>query len=96
MLLLQGHVSLLATFTTAEGLSVLLPKAMERLRLPSVLGVIVGGPTGLGVVLPNGPIITLLAEIGKLLMFSSISRSISMNLTRRLESLEFGPKQKQP
>ena len=68
MLLLQGHVSLLATFTTAEGLSVLLPKAMERLRLPSLLGVIVGGPTGLGVVLPNGPIITLLAEIGKLLL----------------------------
>ena len=93
---LHDHISVLATFTIALGLSILLPKAMERLRLPAILGFILAGivvgPTVLGVVRTDGPTITLLAEIGKLLFMFFVGFEINLDQFNksRNRSLTFG------
>jgi Kef-type K+ transport system membrane component KefB len=76
------HFTLLTGFAMAIGLAILLPKGMEGLRLPRVLGfILVGilvGPNVFGIVKPEGPVITLLAEIGKLLFMFFVGFEIDL------------------
>lgn len=90
------HLSLLARFALALGAAILLPKAMERLRLPPVLGFILAGilvgPNVSGIVPADGPVITLLAEIGKLLFMFFVGFEIDLEQFNRSRnrSLAFG------
>ena len=93
---INEHFSLLTRFAVAIGLAVILPKAMERLRLPAVLGFIVAGilvgPAVLGIVKPEGPTITLFAELGKLLFMFFVGFEIDLDEFNksRARSLTFG------
>jgi len=90
------HISLLTRFSLAIGLAVLLPKLMERFRLPGVLGFILAGivlgPGLLGLMKQDGPAITLLAEIGKLLFMFFVGFEIDLAQFNksRTQSLVFG------
>src|SRR5262249_45491829 len=71
-------------------------KVMERLRLPGVLGFILAGlvvgPHGLGAIAADGPVVTLFAELGKLLFMFFVGFEIDLdefNRARR-RSLAFG------
>lgn len=93
---IAASLSPLTKFAIAIGLFVLLPQAMERLRLPTVLGFILAGvllgPTMLGVIDPKGPVIELLSELGKLLFMFFVGFEIDLEefgKTRR-RSLTFG------
>jgi Kef-type K+ transport system membrane component KefB len=93
---LNEHLSLLSRFAIAIGLALLLPKAMERLRLPGVLGFILAGillgPRLLGVIEPDGKVITLLAEVGKLLFMFFVGFEINLDEFNksRARSMTFG------
>ncbi len=93
---INEHLTLLTRFALAIGLSVLLPKAMERLRLPAVLGFILAGillgPNMLGIIRADGAVITLLAEVGKLLFMFFVGFEIDLAEFRksRNRSLTFG------
>lgn len=86
----------LAKFAIAIGFSVLLPQAMERLRLPGVLGFILAGvllgPNLLGVIDPQGSTIVLLAEVGKLLFMFFVGFEIDLEEfgKSRQRSMTFG------
>lgn len=73
----------LTKFAVAIGCSVLLPKLMERLRLPGVLGFIIAGvlvgPNALGLISADGPVIALLAELGKLLFMFFVGFEIDLD-----------------
>lgn len=90
------HLSPLTKFAIAIGAAVLLPKAMERVRLPAVLGFILAGfilgPAMLNVVAPDGPTMVLLAELGKLMFMFFVGFEINLaefNRSRN-RSLTFG------
>lgn len=90
------NLSPLTSFAIVIGLSILMPKAMEHLRLPAVLGFIVAGvligPNVLGVIKQEGPIINLFSEIGKLLFMFFVGFEIDLaefNKSRN-RSLTFG------
>jgi len=80
---LAEHLSPLTTFGIAIACSVVLPKLMERLRLPGVLGFILAGiligPNALGLIRPDGPVIELLAELGKLLFMFFVGFEIDLD-----------------
>ncbi|MGB8343197.1 MAG: cation:proton antiporter [Chthoniobacterales bacterium] len=73
----------MSRFAIAIGFAVLLPKAMERLRLPGVLGFILAGillgPKLLGIIEPEGKVITLLSEVGKLLFMFFVGFEINLD-----------------
>jgi Kef-type K+ transport system membrane component KefB len=93
---LNSHLTLLTRFSLAIGMIVLLPKAMERLRLPGVLGFILAGillgPNLLGIIKPEGAAIVLLAELGKLLFMFFVGFEIDIDEFKksRNRSLTFG------
>lgn len=93
---LAEQLSPLTKFAIAIGLAVLLPKAMERLGLPAVLGFIgagvLVGPHALGVINPDAPAISLLAEVGKLLFMFFVGFEIDLEEFKksRNRSLTFG------
>lgn len=93
---LAPQFSPLTKFAIAIGCSVLLPKLMERLRLPAVLGFIVAGvlvgPNAIGLISADGPVITLLAELGKLLFMFFVGFEIDLDEFKksRNRSLTFG------
>ncbi|GAA5123336.1 cation:proton antiporter [Luteolibacter yonseiensis] len=86
----------LTGFAIVMALIILLPRLMERLRLPAVLGFILTGilvgPAFFGVVEKDGPVITLLAEIGKLLFMFFVGFEIDLELFKktRNRSMVFG------
>ena len=90
------HLSLLANFAVVMALVILLPRIMERLRLPGVLGFIIAGiivgPAAIGMMRQGGPIITLFAELGKLLFMFFIGFEIDLELFKqtRNRSIIFG------
>jgi Kef-type K+ transport system membrane component KefB len=90
------HISLLSRFALGIGMAILLPKAMERVRLPAVLGFIIAGvllgPNVLGVIKPEGDVITLLSEVGKLLFMFFVGFEINLSEFNksRSRSLTFG------
>ncbi len=77
-----AHASPLTKFAIAIGCSVLLPKLMERMRLPGVLGFILAGilvgPNALHLIEADGPVIGLLAELGKLLFMFFVGFEIDI------------------
>jgi Kef-type K+ transport system membrane component KefB len=93
---IASHFSLLSRFALAIGAAVLLPKAMERVRLPGVLGFILAGillgPNVLGAIKADGPTITLLAEVGKLLFMFFVGFEIDLDQFNksRARSMGFG------
>lgn len=80
--MLQG-ITLLTAFALAMALTVLMPRLMERLRLPSILGFIIAGfllgPAVLGVLKQDGQAITLFAELGKLLFMFFVGFEIDLD-----------------
>lgn len=93
---LAEHLSPLTKFGIAIGASVLLPKLMERLRLPGVLGFIIAGaiigPNALGLIRADGPVMELLSELGKLLFMFFVGFEIDLDDFKksRNRSLTFG------
>lgn len=91
-----SHLSQLTKFAIAIGLSILLPKAVERIRLPAVLGFIAAGvligPNALAVIEPEGAVIGLLSELGKLLFMFFVGFEIDLEDFKksRNRSLTFG------
>lgn len=73
---------MLTAFALAMALTVLLPRLMERLRLPSILGFIIAGfllgPAVLAVLKQDGEVITLFAELGKLLFMFFVGFEIDL------------------
>jgi len=80
-------VTLLTSFAIVIGLSVVLPRLMERLHLPGILGFIIAGflmgPAVLGIVKPEGPVITLFSELGKLLFMFFVGFEIDLEHFQR-------------
>ncbi len=66
------HLPIIGRFSIIFGLIVILPKLAERIKLPGVVGLIVGGilmgPDILGLVNPQGNTFKLFNELGKLLL----------------------------
>jgi Kef-type K+ transport system membrane component KefB len=93
---IDAHLTLLSRFALVMGLVLLLPKLMERLRLPGVLGFILAGillgPNLLGIFKEDGPVIALLAEVGKLLFMFFVGFEINLDEFKksRNQSLLFG------
>lgn len=89
-------LSPLAQFAITIGLFVLLPQAMERLRLPGVLGFIAAGvllgPNVLALINPHSPVVALFAELGKLLFMFFVGFEIDLEEfgKSRNRSLTFG------
>ncbi len=77
---------LLTAFAFTLMLTLVLPRLLERLRLPGPVGYILAGiilgPQFLGILKPEGQVINFFSEIGKLLlMFFAASRSTSRSST---------------
>src|SRR5262245_660788 len=93
---LTEQIAPLTKFAIAIGLAVLLPKAMERIALPAVLGFIgagiLVGPHALGMISPDAPAINLLADIGKLHFMFFVGFEIDLEEFKksRDRSLAFG------
>ncbi len=93
---MHEHYSPLTGFVAAAILAILLPRLMERLKLPAVLGFIAAGiivgPAVLGVVLKDSAVMAWLAEIGKLLFMFFVGFEIDLGLfsKTRNRSLTFG------
>src|SRR5512137_1842433 len=90
------HYSPLAGFVIASVSAIAMPRLMERLKLPAVLGYIAAGiligPAMLGVVQKDGAVITWLAEIGKLLFMFFVGFEIDLALfnSTRSRAVVFG------
>ncbi|RBP35352.1 Kef-type K+ transport system membrane component KefB [Roseimicrobium gellanilyticum] len=89
-------VTILTTFAIAMTMVVLMPKLMERLRLPAILGFIIAGfllgPAAMGLIKEDGPVIYLLAELGKLLFMFFVGFEIDLDDFKktRTRSITFG------
>ena len=79
---LHLHLPLLARFTLAFGLAILLPKLMARLGLPPVLGFLAAGallgPSLTKILNPEGAGIVMLSEVGKLLFMFFVGFEIDL------------------
>jgi len=76
-------VSMLTTFALVMVLVVLMPRLAERCKLPSIVGYIIAGfllgPAMLGVIKQEGQVITLFAELGKLLFMFFVGFEIDLD-----------------
>lgn len=81
------HLSMLSKFALVMGMTLLLPKLMERFRLPGVLGFIaagmVVGPPLLGMIDHDSKIISLFSELGKLLFMFFVGFEIDLELFKK-------------
>jgi len=89
-MMLHEHLPMLAKFVILLTGILLLPRLMERMRLPGVLGYILAGvligPPLLGVVQASSVTINFFAEIGKLLFMFFVGFEVDMeqfNLARK-------------
>ena len=96
---LRAHAQslpLLVKFAVALAVIVIVPQVSRRVRLPSVVGLllcgVLFGPYGLGLVGKNRPIADFLAELGKLMLMFSAGLEIDLELFRRVQrrSMIFG------
>ena len=82
------HLPLIGRFALIFGLVMLLPRIAERLRLPGVVGLLVGGivlgPELLGLVDPKNGTIQLFAELGKLLLLFFAGYEVELDQFRRM------------
>lgn len=93
---MHANYSMLTGFVLASTAAIVLPRLMERVKLPAVLGYIVAGillgPAGFGVIQKDSPVITWLSEIGKLLFMFFVGFEIDLALLNKNKSraLAFG------
>jgi Kef-type K+ transport system membrane component KefB len=91
---LHLELSLLARFALAFGLAILLPKFMDRIGLPPVLGFIAAGallgPAVVGILKPDSPAIELLSEVGKLLFMFFVGFEINLEEFKKTRSRALG------
>jgi len=73
-----------------------IPKLVERFGIPGLIGLIfagiVTGPLGLGIFKLGGPVISVFAELGKLLLMFTVGHEVDLSefLKRWRDSLTFG------
>jgi len=90
------HLPTLTRFAIALAVFLLVPKLCERVRLPSVVGLLAAGvlfgPSGLAVAPKNPPIAAFFSEIGKLLLmfFAGLEIDIAQFNRTRGRSIAFG------
>jgi Kef-type K+ transport system membrane component KefB len=90
------HLPTLTRFAIALAVFLFVPKLCERLRLPSVVGLLSAGvllgPSGLAVAPKNPPVAAFFSEIGKLLLmfFAGLEIDIAQFNRTRNRSLAFG------
>jgi Kef-type K+ transport system membrane component KefB len=93
---MHEYYSPLSGFVIVAVLAILMPRLMQRLKLPAVLGYILAGilagPAVLGIVMRDGPVITWFANIGKLLFMFFVGFEIDLELFEktRNRSSSFG------
>jgi Kef-type K+ transport system membrane component KefB len=84
------HLSMLARLAIGLLLSLLLPRLLERWRLPGVLGFILAGvilgPGVTGMLQANSPTIELWAELGKLLFMFFVGFEIDLEQFNRVRN----------
>lgn len=77
------ELTAMAKFAIALLMTLLLPRLLERWRLPGVLGFIAAGvilgPAGVGMLKADGPAIELWAELGKLLFMFFVGFEIDLD-----------------
>jgi Kef-type K+ transport system membrane component KefB len=77
-----NSLPILARFTIAFGLIVILPKIAERVGLPGVVGLLIGGiimgPNVLQIFNPHGTTMQLFSELGKLLLMFFAGMEINL------------------
>ncbi|WP_052573673.1 cation:proton antiporter [Haloferula sp. BvORR071] len=80
---MSQDIPLLTSFAIAMTLVVIMPRLAERLRLPAILGYILTGfllgPAVLGVIKPDGPVMQLFSELGKLLFMFFVGFEIDLD-----------------
>jgi Na+:H+ antiporter len=87
---------LLAKFAVGIAVIVIVPQISRRIRLPSVVGLllcgVVFGPYGLQVIGKNRPVADFLAELGKLMLMFIAGLEIDLGLFRQVQrrSMTFG------
>ena len=84
------HLSPLAVTAIGTILIITMPRLMSLIKLPAVLGFILTGvilgPAVLGLVKSDGPVITWLAEIGKVLFMFFVGFEIDLQLFRKTKN----------
>jgi Kef-type K+ transport system membrane component KefB/nucleotide-binding universal stress UspA family protein len=91
----MAHPSAVAIFLTLMAVILITPLLSERVRLPGVVGIILGGmlvgPYGLKL-LPSSEIITILAEIGLLYLMFSAGLEVNLHQFSRVrnKAITFG------
>lgn len=82
------HLSMLSRLAAGLLMAVLLPRMMERLRLPGVLGFILAGvvlgPAATGILRPDSETIEVWAELGKLLFMFFVGFEIDLEQFSRV------------
>jgi len=80
-------IPIIGRFAIIFGLIVLLPKLAERAGLPGVFGLLVGGiclgPSVLGVLTPESPVVELFSELGKLLLMFFAGFEINLQQVKK-------------
>ena len=90
------HLSPLVQMALVMGAMFFIPKLVERFGIPGLIGLIaagiVTGPLGLGIFKLGGPIISVFAELGKLLLMFTVGHEVDLTefLKRWRDSLTFG------
>ena len=90
------HLSPLVQMALVMAAMFFIPKLVERFGIPGLIGLIaagiVTGPLGLGIFKLGGPIISVFAELGKLLLMFTVGHEVDLTefLKRWRDSLTFG------
>lgn len=92
----QERASVFEVFALVLFLALLLPLLFQRLRLPGVVGLLVGGvllgPYAFGIISPDDPTVELFAGVGRVFLMFIAGLEIDMRVFRatRQRSLGFG------
>ncbi len=90
------HLSPLVQLALVMGAMFFIPKLVERFGIPGLIGLIFAGiltgPLGLGIFKLGGPVITVFAELGKLLLMFTVGHEVDLSefIKRWRDSLTFG------
>ena len=90
------HLSPLVQLALVMGAMFFIPRLVERFGIPGLIGLIFAGiltgPVGLGIFKLGGPVITLFAELGKLLLMFTVGHEVDLDefIKRWRHSLAFG------
>ena len=87
-------IPIIGRFAIIFGIIVVLPKLTERFGIPGVVGLIAGGillgPSLLGILSPNGAVISLFSELGKLFLMFFAGFEINLEQFKRVGSRAVG------